>query len=77
MLHSFAPLAFLDVDPKDYATAMLGFHEMLDVTVEVELFARSLCRSIRKYQGASKRWDRPTRSACGTGSFSAKPCRRS
>lgn len=50
MLYNSAPLAFLDVDPGDYAKAMLGVYEMLDVTIAVELFAWTYRRSIRKYQ---------------------------
>ena len=50
MLYNCAPLAFLDVDPRDYAKAMLGVYELLDVTIAVELFAWTYRRSIRKYQ---------------------------
>jgi Fic family protein len=50
MLYNCAPLAFLDVDPRDYAKAMLGIYELLDVTIAVELFAWTYRRSIRKYQ---------------------------
>ena len=50
MLYNSAPLAFLDVDPRDYAKAMLGIYELLDVTIAVELFAWTYRRSIRKYQ---------------------------
>ena len=50
MLYNSAPLAFLDVDPRDYVQAMLGIYELLDVTIAVELFAWAYRRSIRKYQ---------------------------
>ncbi len=50
MLFNCAPLAFLDVDPRDYAKAMLGIYELLDVTIAAELFAWTYRRSIRKYQ---------------------------
>lgn len=50
LLYNGAPLAFLDVDPRDYAKAMLGIYELLDVTIAVELFAWTYRRSIRKYQ---------------------------
>ena len=50
MLYNSAPLAFLDIDPRDYAKAMLGVYELLDVTIAVELFAWTYKRSIRKYQ---------------------------
>lgn len=50
MLYNCAPLAFLDVDLRDYAKAMQGIYELLDVTIAVELFAWTYRRSIRKYQ---------------------------
>lgn len=50
MLYNCSPLAFLDVDPHDYAKAMIGIYELLDVTLAVELFAWTYRRSIRKYQ---------------------------
>ena len=50
MLYNSAPLAFLDVTPQNYAKAMLGIYELLDVTIAVELFAWTYRRSIRKYQ---------------------------
>ncbi len=50
MLYNCAPLAFLDVDPRDYAKAMLGIYELLDLTIAAELFAWTYRRSIRKYQ---------------------------
>ena len=50
MLYNCAPLAFLDVDPRDYAKAMLGIYELLDLTIAVELFAWTYRRSIRKYK---------------------------
>lgn len=50
MLYNCAPLAFLDVDPRDYAKAMIGIYESLDLTIAIELFAWTYRRSIRKYQ---------------------------
>lgn len=50
MLYNGAPLAFLDVDPRDYAKAMLGIYELLNPTIAVELFAWTYRRSIRKYK---------------------------
>jgi Fic family protein len=50
MLYNSAPLTFLDVDPGDYAKAILGIYELLDVTIAVELFAWTYRRSIQKYQ---------------------------
>lgn len=50
MLYNCAPLAFLDVDPRDYAKAMLGVYERLDLTIAAELFAWTYRRSIRKYR---------------------------
>lgn len=49
MLYNCAPLSFLDVDRHDYATAMLGVYERLDVSLAVDLFAWTYRRSIRKY----------------------------
>jgi Fic family protein len=50
MLYNCAPLAFLDVHPGDYAKAMLGVYELLDLTIAAELFAWTYRRSIRKYR---------------------------
>jgi fido (protein-threonine AMPylation protein) len=50
MLYNCAPLSFLDIDPRDYAKAMLGIDELFDVTIAVELFASTYRRSIRKYR---------------------------
>jgi Fic family protein len=50
MLYNCAPLAFLDADPRDYAKAMLGVYELLDVTIAAELFGWTYRRSIRKYR---------------------------
>jgi len=49
MLYNCAPLAFLDVDPDDYATAMIGVYERRDPTIAAELFAWTYRRSIEKY----------------------------
>jgi Fic/DOC family len=50
MLANCAPLSFLDVGQHDYAMAMLGVYERLDVTIAVELFEWTYRRSINKYQ---------------------------
>lgn len=50
LLYNCAPLSFLDVDPGDYATAMLGVYERLDVRLAGELFVWTYQRSIPKYQ---------------------------
>lgn len=50
MLSNCAPLSFLDVEPEDYAIAVTGVYERLDVTLAVELFAWTYRRSIEKYQ---------------------------
>jgi hypothetical protein len=42
-------LSFLDVSPHDYAQAMLGVYEFLDVSRAVDLFAWTYRRSIKKY----------------------------
>ncbi|MGF6933468.1 Fic family protein [Paraburkholderia sp. UCT70] len=50
MLANCAPLSFLDVGQTDYALAMLGVYERLDVSLAVELFDWTYRRSIDKYQ---------------------------
>jgi fido (protein-threonine AMPylation protein) len=49
MLYNCAPLSFLDVGPHDYAQAMLGVYEFLDVSRAVDLFAWTYRRSMNKY----------------------------
>lgn len=49
MLYNCAPLSFLDVSPHDYARAMLGVYEFLDVSRAVDLFAWTYRRSMNKY----------------------------
>lgn len=49
MLYNCAPLSFLDVNPQDYAHAMLGVYEFLDVSRAVDLFAWTYQRSMKKY----------------------------
>jgi Fic family protein len=50
MLSNCAPLSFLDVEPHDYALAMLGVYECCDVSLAVELFEWTYRRSTLKYQ---------------------------
>ncbi len=50
LLTNCAPLSFLDVEPEDYAAAMIGVYERLDVTLAIELFAWTYRRSIPKYR---------------------------
>lgn len=50
MLANCAPLSFLDVESADYAMAMLGVYERLDVTLAVELFEWTYRRSMSKYR---------------------------
>jgi fido (protein-threonine AMPylation protein) len=50
MLSNCAPLSFLDVERGDYALAVMGVYERLDVTLAVELFEWTYRRSIEKYQ---------------------------
>lgn len=50
MLSNCAPLSFLDVEPQDYALAVTGVYERLDVTLAAELFAWTYRRSIAKYK---------------------------
>lgn len=49
MLYNCAPLSFLDVEPGDYALAMLGVYEQRNVAAAVELFEFIYRRSIQKY----------------------------
>ena len=49
LLYNCAPLSFLDIDARDYAHAMLGVYERLDVSLAVDLFAWTYRRSIKKY----------------------------
>lgn len=50
MLTNCAPLSFLDVEPTDYAMAMLGVYELLDLTLATELFVWTYRRSVPKYR---------------------------
>lgn len=50
MLSNCAPLSFLDVEADDYAIAVTGVYERLNVTLAVELFAWTYRRSIEKYK---------------------------
>lgn len=50
MLYNCAPLAFLDVAPQDYAKAILGVYELIDLRLASELFAWTYRRSVRKYK---------------------------
>nr|WKF58023.1 hypothetical protein HUO10_002519 [Paraburkholderia busanensis] len=49
MLYNCSPLSFLDVDPHDYAQAMLGVYEFLNVSRAVDLFTWTYRRSLKKY----------------------------
>jgi Fic family protein len=49
MLYNCAPLSFLDVDPLDYAQAMIGVYELQNIGMAVELFAWTYRRSVKKY----------------------------
>lgn len=49
LLQNCAPLSFLDVEPPDYAMAVLAVYEKQDVSLAVELFAWTYRRSIAKY----------------------------
>jgi Fic family protein len=50
MLFNCAPLSFLDVDQQDYAIAVTGVYERLDMSLATELFAWTYRRSIDKYR---------------------------
>jgi Fic family protein len=49
MLYNCAPLSFLDVDQQDYALAMMGLYENLDVSLARDLFEWTCRRSLTKY----------------------------
>ena len=49
MLYNCAPLSFLDVDVLEYARAMLGVYEFLDVSIAADLFAWTYRRSMKRY----------------------------
>jgi hypothetical protein len=50
LLSNCAPLSFLDVEPSDYAMAMLGVYEQQDVSLAADLFDWTYRRSITKYR---------------------------
>jgi prophage maintenance system killer protein len=50
LLTNCAPLSFLDVRQQDYAVAMLGVYQRLDVALAIELFEWTYRRSIEKYR---------------------------
>ncbi len=50
LLSNCAPLSFLDVEPLDYAAAMLGVYEKQNVALAIDLFAWTYRRSIEKYR---------------------------
>jgi Fic family protein len=50
MLANCAPISFLDVVTRDYALAMLGVYERLDVTLATELFTWTYRKSIPRYR---------------------------
>ena len=50
MLSNCAPLSFLDVEQQDYAIAVMGVYERLDMTLAAELFVWTYRRSIEKYR---------------------------
>ncbi|NIF28693.1 helix-turn-helix domain-containing protein [Pantoea sp. Tr-811] len=49
MLYNCSPLSFLDVDPQDYALAMMGVYEQRDMAMAADLFVWVYRRSISKY----------------------------
>jgi Fic/DOC family len=50
LLSNCAPLSFLDVEPADYAMAMLGVYERQNVALAIDLFDWTYRRSIAKYR---------------------------
>ena len=49
MLYNCSPLSFLDVNPEDYALAMMGVYEQRDMSMAADLFVWVYRRSISKY----------------------------
>ncbi|BDM21067.1 MULTISPECIES: Fic family protein [Pseudomonas] len=49
LLYNCSPLSFLDVDPQDYALAMMGVYEQRDMAMAADLFVWVYRRSISKY----------------------------
>lgn len=49
MLYNCAPLSFLDIDPQEYAFAMMGVYEHCNVALAADLFEWVYRRSIKKY----------------------------
>ncbi|PKO89394.1 MAG: cell filamentation protein Fic [Betaproteobacteria bacterium HGW-Betaproteobacteria-12] len=49
LMQNCAPISFLDVEPADYALAVLAIYELQDVSLAVELFEWTYRRSIDKY----------------------------
>lgn len=59
MLYNCAPLSFLDVEPSDYARAMLGVYEYRDTSLAVDLFAWTYRRSMKRYVVVMESMGRP------------------
>lgn len=59
LLYNCAPLSFLDVDQNDYALAMIGIYELLDVSAARDLFTWTYRRSIKKYEVVLKSLEAP------------------
>ncbi|WP_313430217.1 Fic family protein [Pseudomonas sp.] len=49
MLYNCSPLSFLDVNPEDYALAMMGVYEQRNMSMAADLFVWVYRRSISKY----------------------------
>ncbi len=49
MLYNCAPLSFMDLNAKEYAFAMMGVYELLDMSLAADLFVWTYRRSIKKY----------------------------
>lgn len=59
MLSNQAPLSFMDVTREDYALAMIGVYERLDVSMAVDLFDWTYRRSLPKYKLTMEAMGRP------------------
>ncbi|MFV8637922.1 Fic family protein [Ralstonia pseudosolanacearum] len=54
LINNCMPLSFLDVEPRDYARAMLGVYELQDVALAVDLLSWTYRRSIERYSALIK-----------------------
>ena len=56
---NFAPMAFLDVDDKDYFASLLAIYEKADVSVAVNLFEWAYVRSVQNFAAVKQAMAEP------------------